>query len=273
MTAHAMAGDEEKSLQAGMNGHVTKPIDPDQLFATLQKWVQPREKRATTQRPAVSVAPSGGQKVVSIDGELPGSLPGFDLADGLKRLQGNKKLYRKLLLDFATGYCKAGIEIREALDAPDFDRAHRLVHNLKGLAGNLSAKDLQAAAVNMEKLVKGVDKKAPPSRQLNLRLAELETVLNQALESVQSLGVTGEENISKLSDKERADIPAELSHAIAQRIRDAAEMGDVTTIKAIAEEIRTHSESCGPLSRQIVQLAGDFDLDGIKKLADALDAT
>ena len=200
-------------------------------------------------------------------------MPGFDLADGLKRLQGNKKLYRKLLLDFATGYCKAGIEIREALDAPDFDRAHRLVHNLKGLAGNLSAKDLQAAAVNMEKLVKGVDKKAPPSRQLNLRLAELETVLNQALESVQSLGVTGEENISKLSDKERADIPAELSHAIAQRIRDAAEMGDVTTIKAIAEEIRTHSESCGPLSRQIVQLAGDFDLDGIKKLADALDAT
>jgi CheY-like chemotaxis protein len=36
MTAHAMAGDEDKSLQAGMNGHVTKPIDPDQLFTTLQ---------------------------------------------------------------------------------------------------------------------------------------------------------------------------------------------------------------------------------------------
>jgi CheY-like chemotaxis protein len=37
MTAHAMAGDEQKSLEAGMNDHVTKPIDPDQLFATLQK--------------------------------------------------------------------------------------------------------------------------------------------------------------------------------------------------------------------------------------------
>ena len=46
MTAHAMAGDEDKSLQAGMNGHVTKPIDPDQLFATLQKWIKPSEKRA-----------------------------------------------------------------------------------------------------------------------------------------------------------------------------------------------------------------------------------
>ncbi|MFC1881979.1 response regulator [Thermodesulfobacteriota bacterium] len=271
MTAHAMAGDEDKSLQAGMNGHVTKPIDPDQLFATLQKWIQPSEKRAATQTPVVSVEPSGEAKVVSIEEGLPESLPGFDLADGLKRLQGNKKLYRKLLLDFATGYCKAGIEIREALDAKDFDRAHSLVHNLKGLAGNLSAKDLQAAAVNMEKLVKGVDKKAPASKQLNLRLAELETVLNQALESVQSLGVPGEENISKLSDDEISDIPAELAQDIAQRIRDAAEMGDVATLNAIAEEIKTHSDSCGPLSKQIVQLAEDFDLDGINKLADALD--
>jgi CheY-like chemotaxis protein len=270
MTAHAMAGDEDKSLQAGMNGHVTKPIDPDQLFATLQKWIKPSEKRAATQAPVVSVEPSGEAKGVSIEEGLPESLPGFDLADGLKRLLGNKKLYRKLLLDFATGYCKAGIEIREALDAKDFDRAHSLVHNLKGLAGNLSAKDLQAVAVNMEKLVKGVDKEAPSSKQLNLRLAELETVLTQALESAQSLGVPGQENIAKLSDEALADIPAELSQDIAQRIRDAAEMGDVTTLKAIAEEIKTHSESCGPLSRQIVQLAGDFDLDGIKKLADAL---
>ena len=39
MTVHAMAGDEDKSLQSGMNGHITKPIDPDQMFATLQKWI------------------------------------------------------------------------------------------------------------------------------------------------------------------------------------------------------------------------------------------
>jgi len=54
-------------------------------------------------------------------------------------------------------------------------------------------------------------------------------------------------------------------------IRDAAEMGDVTTLNAIAAEIKTHSDSCVPLSKQIAQMAEDFDLDGIKKLADALD--
>ena len=58
MTAHAMAGDEDKSLQAGMNGHVTKPIDPDQLFATLQKWIQPREEAGRKSKPVVSVEPT-----------------------------------------------------------------------------------------------------------------------------------------------------------------------------------------------------------------------
>jgi CheY-like chemotaxis protein len=272
MTAHAMAGDEDKSLQAGMNGHVTKPIDPDQLFASLQKWIQPSEKRATPQKPVVSVEPSGEDKMVSIEAELPESLPGFDLTDGLKRLQGNKTLYRKLLLNFATDYNEAANEIREALDANDFERSHSLVHNLKGLAGNLSATDLQAASVNLEKLVKGVEKKAPPAQELNLKLSELETALNQALESVQSLGASTEETVCKLSDEEISAIPAEFARDIAKRIRDAAEMGDVTTLNAIAAEIKTHSDSYVPLSNQIVQLAEDFDLDGVQKLADALDA-
>ena len=67
-------------------------------------------------------------------------------------------------------------------------------------------------------------------------------------------------------------MPADLDQNIAARIRDAAEMGDVMTLNAIAEEIKTHSDACIPLSEQIIQMAEDFDLDGIQKLADALDA-
>ena len=176
-----------------------------------------------------------------------------------------------MLLNFATDYCEATNDIRSALDAEDFEQTHSLVHNLKGLAGNLSAKELQAAAVNLEKLVKGVEKKTPPAKKLNLKLSELENALNQALESAQSLGAPAEENVCKLSDEQIAAIPSELAQDIAKRIRDAAEMGDVMTLNAIAAEIKTHSDSCVPLSEQIVQLAEDFDLDGVQKLADALD--
>jgi HPt (histidine-containing phosphotransfer) domain-containing protein len=270
MTAHAMAGDEDKSLEAGMNGHVTKPIDPDQLFATLQKWIKPSEKRAQVKQPEVPLESLESDQAVPDEEQLPESLPGFDLSAGLKRLRGNKRLYRKLLLDFGAKYTQVAAEIRETLDAQNLKQAHSLIHNLKGLAGNLSATDLQAAAVEMEKLVKGEPKKTPSTKQMNQKFAELENAVNQALESVLTLGVSIEEN--KISDQEFSDIPAELAQDIAKRIRDAAEMGDVTTLNAIAEGIKTHSDACIPLSKQIIQLAEDFDLDGIQKLAEALDA-
>ena len=266
-----MAGDEDKSLESGMNGHVTKPIDPDQLFSTLQKWIKPDEKRARVEQSEAPAEQPEPDKMAPTEDELPESLSEFDLADGLKRLQGNNKLYRKLLLSFATDYNKVANEIRQALDSEDFDQAHSLVHNLKGLAGNLAATKLQAASVNLEKLVKGVGKKSPPTKELKLRFSELENALNQALTSAQSLGLSAEENVCKLSDEEMAGIPAEFAKDIAKRIRDAAEMGDVMTLNAIAEEITTSSDSYIPLSKQIVQLAEDFDLGGIQNLADALD--
>ena len=271
-TAHAMAGDEDKSLQAGMNGHVTKPIDPEQLFATLQKWIQPAEKRVTVQKSAVSVEAQAGKTAVPAEDELPESLPGFDLADGLKRLQGNKALYRKLLFNFGTDYTAVANDIADALAAKNYAHAHSLVHNLKGLAGNLAATDLQTAAVSLEKLVKGVEKKPPPADELKLSFANLEKALDKALESAQGLGASAGVNVFKLSDEEIANIPSEMARDIAKRIRDAAEMGDVMTLNSVAEEIKTHSEACVPLSKQIVQMADNFDLDGIQRLADSLDA-
>ena len=270
MTAHAMAGDEEKSLNAGMNGHVTKPIDPDQLFSTLQKWVRPAEKRAPVQEAKGPDERSEAEETISPDDALPESLPGFELSSGLKRMGGNKAFYRKLLLDFSANYATAAGEIRNAIDAQDFDQTRSLVHNLKGLAGNLAAVDLQAASANLEKLVKGIEKTPPPARELDLKYSELENALSRALESVRSLGPPAEENVCKLSDEEIAAIPPELARDIAGRMRDAAEMGDVMTLNAIAAEIKKHSDSCIPLSNQVNQLAEDFDLDGIQKLADDL---
>jgi len=273
MTAHAMAGDEAKSIEAGMNGHVTKPIDPDQLFATLQKWIKPSDKRAQAKQPEISAEDPEMIQTGHHEEPFPDSLPGFDLGSGLKRLRGNKRLYRKLLLDFGAKYTGVVAEIGEALEAKDLNHAHSLVHNLKGLAGNLAATDLLSAAIEMEKLVKGESLTVLSEKQFNQKYIDLENAINKALKSVQTLGVSAEEKISKLSDEEIGAIPAELAQNIAIRIRDAAEMGDVMTLNAIAEEIKTHSDSCVPLSKQIVQLAEDFDLDGIQKLADALDGT
>jgi len=271
MTAHAMAGDEDKSLAAGMNGHVTKPIDPDQLFGTLQKWIQPGKKRVHVAQPEVSGAAKVISKTASETQGLPESLPGFDLEDGLKRLQWNEKLYRKLLLDFSVKYVGSANEIRQALDAKDFDLAHSLIHNLKGLAGNLAATDLQAAAVEMEKRVKGGLKKGLSKQKLNQTFVELEKALLSALESVRVLGSPVPEKSARPSSATLAEIPAELARQAADRIREAADMGDVNRIKTIAEDFKSKSEVFTPISENLIQMAEDFDFEGILKLIDELD--
>ena len=158
MTAHAMSGDHERSIAAGMDDHITKPIDPPRLFGTLAKWIG---ARGPAGKPAAAAPP----KAVPSPGEqaLPETLPEFDLAEGLQRLMGNRALYRKLLVNFAAQYARADAEVRQALDAGDFDRVHGLVHAIKGVAGNLSAKGLQQQSVALEKLVKHADPARPPA--------------------------------------------------------------------------------------------------------------
>jgi PAS domain S-box-containing protein len=274
MTAHAMAGDEEKSLKAGMVGHVTKPIDPEQLFSTLQKWIQPTDKRALTQKAEVSAAKEAVTKAppdAPAELELPDSLPGFNLAEGLQRLQGNQKLYRKLLLDFGAKYTEVAAEIHAALNKKDFKQAHSLVHNLKGLAGNLSASALQAAAVEIENLIKGDQKKAAFQKQLDQKFAGLEKSINQALEAVQTLGPVPAEKTQQPSADEMTAIPSELAGEAVDRIKEPAEMGDVTQIKSIAEDLKSKSTAFAPFGDKFIQLAEDFDFEGISKLVGKLE--
>jgi CheY-like chemotaxis protein/HPt (histidine-containing phosphotransfer) domain-containing protein len=280
MTAHAMAGDEQKSLEAGMNGHVTKPIDPEQLFAALQKWIKPAAERVAVPE---HLTASAGPQLIDASGEpdqtappedgLPGSLPGFDLAAGLSRLMGNKRLYRKLLLDFGTKYTETAREIRGALDASDFDQAHSLVHNIKGLAGNLAATDLQTSAVNLEKLVKGVKEKTPSARELMSKFSDLENALSQALASVQTMSspaAAGAEN-GQLSSQAIVAKTPQIPKDDVDRILKAADNGDFEALTAIAEELKTRSEAYTSFSEKLVELAEDFDFEVIGELASELE--
>jgi len=198
--------------------------------------------------------------------ELPESLPGFDLAAGLARLMGNKRLYRKLLVDFGAKYTETAREIREALDAKDFEQAHSLVHNLKGLAGNLAATDLQAAAEGLEKLVKGQTEKTASEKELNQKFADLKDALGKALDAVQSLGPADEKKTIASSQEAIAAVPPDLMQKVSERIKTAIELGDVTKINAIAEELKSESDAMAPFCDKLIQLADDFDIDGIEKI-------
>ncbi|MEI6286297.1 MAG: response regulator [Bacillota bacterium] len=127
MTADAMSGVEQKVLGIGMKGYVTKPIDVDLLFKTLQQWIKTDHKQRHKNDNNRSVA---SEKFPEIDG--------LNVSEGLARLAGNTQLYRKLLKSFV-GYNDFCADIAAALDNGNFEIAERLAHTLKGVAGNIGA--------------------------------------------------------------------------------------------------------------------------------------
>ena len=146
MTAHALVEERQKCHDAGMNDHVAKPIDPENLFATLLKWIEPREG-ASEDLPRSTGEDRG-------DEDLPDTLPGIDVAEGVARIGGNKNLYKQLLLTFLRTRGEVGGEIRSALDTGDRETAERLSHGIKGVAGNVSAMALHGAARDLEAAIK-----------------------------------------------------------------------------------------------------------------------
>jgi len=270
MTAHAMSGDHEKSIAAGMNDHITKPIDPEKLLGTLARWIGPRDRAVKSPEAAPASIGPQAKKPAPLEQALPDALPEFDVAEGLQRLMGNRALYRKLLANFATQYIQGAATIRSALDAGDFEQAHGLVHAIKGVAGNLAATDLQVQSAALEKLVKHVDPSSPPpAAELNRAHAAFRESLGRALDAVRSLIPAA------VTPAAPAETPASLSSALAKeaatRLREAAELGDVSGLAAICSELAATSEAFGPYKARVMQLADDFDFDGVLKLTEELE--
>jgi two-component system, sensor histidine kinase and response regulator len=265
MTAHAMAGDEAKSLQAGMNDHVTKPIDPLQLFAALQKWITPVE--ADRPLPASPAAPQE-----KMEDDLSAALPGFDLSAALGRLMGNRQLYRKLLGNFGRECQEVGPLLHEACAADDYRQIDELAHRLKGAAGNLGATQVQDAALALESLAKGAQEVVPAVSDLKRCMVVLESSLENALSALESAGLMAS-NEGEAGGRSAAagSIPPEIRTALAFRLREAADMGDIADLNAIAAELLPQGGAFEPLSRRISQLAGDFNFEEILSLANGLE--
>jgi signal transduction histidine kinase/CheY-like chemotaxis protein len=176
MTANAMATDRENCLEAGMNDHIAKPIDPDQLFTTLARWVRPRTQEAP--KPQESVL-SSGRAVV-----LP-PVNGLDQEGALKRVAGNKELLRDLLAQFVAKEAGAAEEVSAALQSGDRQLAERLVHTVKGVAANIGIVSVSAAAAKLEKAIREEDGAVWPSlEEFRMILAGQINAIQQGLRQV-----------------------------------------------------------------------------------------
>ncbi|MBQ4890396.1 response regulator [Shewanella sp. MMG014] len=141
MTANAMSGDREKCEAAGMNDHIPKPINPQQVYQTLAKWIEPT---GLTLDESSQEEPQAQSKVPAL------ILPDFDVETALGRMSGNVKAYRKMLAKVAASESDAIERVKQAIAAKDITTAIIAIHTVKGVAGNVGANFVVPLAAKLE---------------------------------------------------------------------------------------------------------------------------
>ncbi|WP_048694541.1 response regulator [Catenovulum maritimum] len=173
MTAHAMAGDAQKSLDAGMNGHITKPIDPDEMLRNIIYWVS-KDKLKTPEKKQFKNSESLSYL---------SSLTLLDVASALKSMQGKESLYLELLETFYTENLDLVDELKLLSAQNDTSKLYLKIHTLKSNAAYIGAKDLTTKAKELEELVESrleySTQMLSLSNDLTALLAQLEPVVSR----------------------------------------------------------------------------------------------
>ena len=161
MTAHALAEERRRALEAGMNDHISKPIDPEVMFETMSAYYAGTRGVEPHRTP------------MSTDGPLIPAIEGIDTDAGLKRVAGNRALYADLLRRFAAERESTPRQVTEALSQGNRELAERLAHTLRGVASNLGAVHVQQKAGELESCIR----KGDPADVVATACLRLEEVL------------------------------------------------------------------------------------------------
>ena len=251
MTANAMAGDREKALESGMNDHIPKPINVDELFITIAKWVTPKYPQLT----AKADSPSRGSEI------------NFDLFEhidtqlGLHRTQGKTELYIKLLQKFVSGQHDFSTRFNASVEADDIVTAARLLHTLKSVAGAIGALKLAEYAEQLEQDNETFSRpKAEITASDNYELLESELSLVCKEISAQLLVGAKEQTLVTL-DVDKAS-------AVLATLIDMLNDFDMAATELITTERATlSSKPLASLLKQLEKQLDDYEFDEALKVA------
>ncbi len=225
LTAHSSPQEIARCLDAGMNQHLNKPIDPDALYRCLAQWGK-----------------AGASDAVWRIG-------GIDVAQGLRQCAGNRKLYTSLLRKFLLNMTTTPEQMRDALGRGDLSLAQRLAHSLKGVAANLGATRCAGLGAELEN---SISQGAP--------LTELDALLAALQQHLAELGANIEQTLpAAVPDPAPPTLDPTQLHGVCRNLSELLLSSDVqagSLLESHTDLLATGLGSGFALLRQQVQ---DFD--------------
>jgi len=237
LTGSSSEDDRNLMLQAGMNDHLNKPIDPADLDVVLSRWVNSVELA----RPDITSAPKGFPIIEGLDTEA-----------GMAFVLGDPDLYARVLRRFLTGQENFPERFDAALCDGDFELAEREVHTLKTILKTIGAKQLWGSAVELEKMCSHHKGTEVPEQSVIAFTANLELLLSNI-----------RNRRHELSGYHLAEIDgsnAELLDQLKSMINDY----DTSAVK-LAEGLLVSDDS-NEVLRELVALLQAYDFESAKRL-------
>ncbi|MCG6553635.1 MAG: response regulator [Candidatus Magnetominusculus sp. LBB02] len=254
MTANVLSGDSDKCIAAGMNGHIGKPFEPDDLYHTLVRWIKPSER--LTQPPKSRAA-------APVHAALPTDFQKIDTKAGLRRIGGNAALYVKMLAEFREKYQDFMEIVRKYLSQggeSNFKEIYRMIHTMSGVAGTIGASDLHLASQRLEHALRdGQQDPEPLAEAFQLKLREVLDELKRLADIDNSAVDSGIAAPAALLDKEALAAHIEKLAALLEN-GDADAAIELASLKASLSEHPVNTD-LAIIKRQI----DDYDYDSARE--------
>jgi len=224
MTADVVALRIQAYLAAGMTDCIFKPLDIEQMFKIISKWVKPQSMILHSISEEKSQA---GQQETTMDISR---LQSINVESGLARVGGNRKLYHKLLLQFLLDNEETVDVLQVALEQRDYQLANMKLHTLKGVAGNIGADHLYRATRELETSIKEEQLEKIP-----LQMELFSSSLLDVLDSIQGLKQSAAEAKILPEDEKLADLSQ--CKVLIERLQDYLANYD-TEATAVFDELK-----------------------------------
>jgi two-component system sensor histidine kinase/response regulator len=277
MTAHALKGDEERCLEAGMDAYIPKPVNQDRLFHTLWRLVgdkaqaePPSGEASKAHRPLRPAEADSAGAPHPPAGQLPDELPGLHIRRTIENLNLDDDVFVRILVGFLRNNRDTGQKIRSKLEAGQWAELGPLVHSLKGSAGNIGAHRLFCAAQELEAALGQGLPETENRPTLDRAAAEFLAAFDELLASLQTLARREKrptETVAQACDASEGQIGALLAE-----LARALTLADPQQVSRHLARLKDHLDPSdwGLLERQVRAYDYDEAQHTLSALADRL---